>query len=178
VAKELYRKLGCGKDAIITRIAGQVSYENRWTELAEGGVRSALLAKHKAAWVDEKIKDAKLTGRYKHRHGHKILIRDFYLCRDGWLIVWPAWAEQSRQLPDKLTSDNWREFLPIVRELVRIYLFEDEKRTREYLEAAAPRRAAQKYGPDDSRKNAWDADTFNNLLSKKVKSALKSLASR
>jgi len=58
-ARELYQKLGCGRDAIIQRIAGQVNPEDRWTKLAVDGVRAARLAKLKASWVDEKIKGAK-----------------------------------------------------------------------------------------------------------------------
>jgi hypothetical protein len=169
-AKKIYQKLGCGKDAPIQRIAGQVSYENRWTELAEAAVRAALLPKLNASWVDKKIKDAKESWHWTHRPYGRIKIEyDCYFCRDGWVIAWPSWAQQSRGLPDKLRSSNWQEFLLVIRELVRIFLYQDEKRMREYLNAA---------GGDDLRKSAWDADVFNNLLMKKVKRALKSLACR
>ena len=34
-ANKLYQKLECGKDATHSRVAGQVSYDDRWTELAD-----------------------------------------------------------------------------------------------------------------------------------------------
>src|SRR5258708_3954095 len=53
-AKKLYEKFGCGKDARVRRVAGQVDLENRWTELADCGVGAALLARHKAhLWMDK-----------------------------------------------------------------------------------------------------------------------------
>ena len=167
----LYRKLGCGKNAIIKRIPGQVDYHNRWTALAVDGVGAALLARHKAAsWVDEKIKNAKWR---EHRvyptRGRTKIECIYYLCQDGQVIAWPAWAERSKSLPDKLTSDNWKQFLPVVRELVRIYLEQDENRMREYLKAAAPHLYAGQ---------EWDAEIFNNELMDKLTGALKSLATR
>jgi len=137
-AKKLYEKFGCGKDARVRRVAGQVDSENRWTELADCGVRAALLARHNAhSWVDKKIKDAKESWRWTQRpYGRKKIEYDCYLCRDAWVIAWPSSAQQSRGLPDKLMRSNWSEFLPVIRELVRIFLYQDEKRMREYLNAA------------------------------------------
>ena len=171
-AKQLYQELGCGKDATIVRVASQVSYENMWTELAECGKGAALLARHNAqSWVDEKIKNAKW---WEHRayptRGRTKIECTYYLCQDGQVIAWPAWAERSKRVPDKLTGDNWTQFLPVVRELVRIYL-DDEKVMREYLTAALPKKSRY-----EVRK--WDANIFNNELMDKVESALKSLASR
>jgi hypothetical protein len=172
-AKELYHKLGCGKDAIVARIAGQVNYGNLWTALAIDGVRAALLAKHSAiSWVDEKIKNAKWRAPMTYPTCGRAKIQcDYYLCQDGQVIAWPAWAERSKGLPDKLTSDNWTRFLPVVRELVRIYLLQDEKRMRRYLTEALPKESRYEL-------KKWDANIFNNELMGKVKGALKSIASR
>jgi hypothetical protein len=172
-ANGLYRKLGCGKNAIIKRIPGQVDYHNRWTALAVDGVGAALLARDKAAsWVDEKIKNAKWREhRTSQPHGHTKIEWDYYLCQDGHLIAWPAWAERSKGLPDKLTSDNWKEFLPVVRELVRIYLLMDEKIMSEYLTAALPQ--DQRY-----EVKKWDASIFNRELMNHVRTKLETLAFR
>ena len=171
-AKDLYQKLRCGKDAIITRIAGQVNPKDQWTELAEGGVRAALLAKHNAAaWVYEKIGNAKKSWhRIDRPYGHTKIECDYYLYRDAMVIAWPAWAERSRELPNKLNTDTWRKFWPVVLELVRIYLLGDEQRTREYLKAAKRDLYDEKKG--------WNSFIFDNYLAKKLKGALESLASR
>jgi hypothetical protein len=192
-AKKLYQKLECGKNAPIPRIAGRVSYENRWTELAEAGVRAALVAKLNAsAWVDEKIKAATLTvhrvdeiqmkqgawsagfvgTKAEERMGRTKIECDYHLCRDGSVVAWPAWSEKSKSLPDSLKSDNWQRFLPVLTELVRIFLLQDEKRMHEYLKASVPKKM------EYDEKKGWDAFIFDNFLMKKVKGALESLASR
>jgi hypothetical protein len=190
--KKLYRNLGCGKDAKIPRRAGRVDYQNRWTALAYDGVRSALLAKEKAARVRETIKGATLKihrcdevrmkqGNFRaaslrtkgqERVGRMTIECDYYLFRDGHVIAWPAWAEKSRSLPDTLTGENWQEFLPVVGELVRIYLLPNEKARHEYFKASVPKKM------EYVEQKEWDAFFFDNFLMKKVKGALKSLASR
>jgi len=172
-AEQFYQELGCGKDATIARVASQVSYENMWTELAECGKGAALLARHNAhSWVDEKIKNAKWREpRAYPTRGRTKIECTYYLCQDGQVIAWPAWAERSKRLPDKLTGDNWTQFLPVVRELVRIYLLGDEKVMREYLTAALPKKRRHEV-------KRWDANIFNNDLMDKVENALKSMASR
>lgn len=192
-AKSLYGKLGCGEDVIFTRVASKVDYRNRWTALAVDGVRAALLAKQNAsAWVDERIKTATFTvhiwrqlqvkqgdwsaqfvrAKREERLGRAKIECDYHLCRDGSVIAWPAWAEKSKSLPDRLTSNNWQRFLPVVRQLVRIFLQQDEKRMHEYLKASVPKKM------EYVEKKGWDAFIFDNFLMKKVKSALESLGSR
>lgn len=191
-AKKLYRKLGCSEEATIKRIVGRVDYRNRWTALAADAVRAGLLAKEKATWVDEKIEGATLTvhrcdevrmkqgvwsatfvgTKGRERVGRATIECDYYLCRDGRVIAWPAWAEQSRELPDRLTRDNWQQFLPVVRELVRVYLLHDEKTRHEYFKASVPKKM------EYVEQTEWDAFIFNNFLMKKVKRALGNWASR
>jgi hypothetical protein len=167
-AKELYQKLGCGGDACFVRIAGQMSWSDRWTKLVECGVRAALLAKHKATWVDEQIRKPKLCVHSETWQGRTNIEGDYYLCRNGEVIVWPSWAEQSRGLPDKLTGENWKDFLTVVRLLVRIYLIEDPNRMLEYLNAVT----------GNNRLSEWNSDVFNNAVMPRIKDALETLAKR
>jgi hypothetical protein len=169
-AKHLYQKLECGKDGIIPRVAGQVDYENRWTALAVDAVKTVLLARVWAPSVDEKINTATLKVRRNLKLKHTRMHADLYLCEDGTLIVWPEWAERSRNLPDRVTRDNWKLFWPIVRDVVRLYLLEDEARTRDFFKAAA--------GSGYDAKKGWDANVFNHGVMRSVKDALASLSER
>ena len=167
-ARSLYQQLLCGEDAAICRVAGQVSYDNRWTALANDGVKAALLAKVTAREWDERMKNAKRRFRYDGKFGRVKMVCHYFVGADGRVIEWPEWAEKCRALPDKLIKENRTEFLPIIRELVRLYMRSDEKLMREFQFAVDGQNASQE----------WDARAFNNGVMRKVRDALESLARR
>jgi hypothetical protein len=67
-ARERYEQLQCGKDAAISRTR-RGEQQSEWRELADLGVKSALLAKHNAAQkgIAEKIKNAKKSFHGSYR---------------------------------------------------------------------------------------------------------------
>jgi hypothetical protein len=167
-ARELYEQLQCGKDAAISRTR-RGEQQSTWRELADLGVKSALLAKHNAAGkgIAEKIKNAKKScHRIDRPYGHTKIERDYYLCQDGQVIIWPAWAEKSKVLPDKFTTETKPKFVPVVKELVRIYLVQDEEAMLKVLNAVS-----------DKRVTKWDSGIFNNKVWPYIDDALDTLAS-
>lgn len=167
-AKELYHQLHCGQETVLFRIAGQVSYDNWWTKLAVDGLKAALLAQNDAPWVDEQIINATLTVRATLTHARTPLTADYYLLPNDRVVVWPVWAEQCRNLPGKLMKDTVSKFLPVIRQLVRLYLIEDPQRMLEHLNAIAGKGVIK----------AWDSDVFNNDVMPRIKDALGALAAR
>ena len=63
---------------------------------------------------------------------------------------------QAKDCPTNSQSDNWKEFLRLVRELVRIYLLMDERDQMSEVSERLPCRRTERY---EVRK--WDASIFN-----------------
>jgi hypothetical protein len=166
-ARERYEQLQCGKDAAISR--RRRGQQSDFRELADLRVKSALLAKLNAAekGIAEKIKNAKKSCHKIIRpYGHTKIECDYYLCQDGKIIIWPAWAEKSKVLPDKFTTETKPKFVPVVKELVRIYLVQDEEAMLKVLNAVS-----------DKRVTKWDSGIFNNKVWPYIDDALDTLAS-
>jgi hypothetical protein len=167
-ARELYERLQCGKDSAISRTR-RGEQQSMWRELADLGVKSALLAKHNAAekGIDDKIKNSKKSyHRIDRPYGHTRIESDYYLSQDGQVIIWPDWAEKSKVLPAKFTTETKPKFLPIVKELVRIYLLQDKEAMLKVLNAVS-----------DKRVSEWDSGIFNKKVWPYIDDALDTLAS-
>lgn len=167
-AKSLYRQLGCGRAGFVSRDAWRGDYKQDWTALVMDALKAAQLAKHRVPWVDERKAKAILRHHIEVTHRATTVVCDYYLCDDGQVIVWPGWAEDCRDTPDTLTRDNWKQFLPVIRELVRLYLLADESQMRKLQVRAA--------GVVKSDK--WDAAVFNDGVMKATKDALESVANK
>ena len=145
-----------------------MSYGDQWTKLVVDSLRAAWLARLYHSWVTEQKAKATAAHHVELRHGASILVCDYYLCGDGQVIEWPGWAEGCRDLPDKLTGKNHVMFLPIVRELVRLYLLVNEGAMRELQQAIEGQNASRE----------WNATTVNHGVMRRVKDALVSLANK